>query len=69
MTERTVNFEPQIEVFTIVYDKEGNEINRLPGRVEISGRDYEDQLPIEYRQIEVATTLINVVRIERRGDK
>jgi len=60
-----LNFQPKVRRYTVVYDAEGNEIDRMEGAVVINGRDYADRLPIEYRQIEVQETLLNVFKVER----
>lgn len=63
---KTVDFEPQIKQMTIIYDKDGNEITTLDGIVSVKPKDYEDYLPVEYRQYKITTELLNVVRIEKQ---
>jgi len=62
MTE--IDFNPHTEYYTIVYNSDGEEIDRLKGRQFISGKDYIYHLPIEYRHIRITTEVLNVVTVE-----
>ena len=59
------DFVPHAEIHTIVYNKDGKEIERLEGRAEIKPKDYEDRLPITYHHVKVTTEILNVVKIEK----
>lgn len=57
-------FEPRKQQCTIVYDSQGNEIDRLDGFVDIHPQDYIEHLPIEYAHILMITQIVNCVKIE-----
>lgn len=50
---------------TVVYDRDGHEIDRMAGHVEISPKDYDGQLPIEYRYIETTVRTLCGFKVER----
>lgn len=60
-----IDFQPHTEYYTVISDGDGNEIERLDGKVNVRGKDYADLLPIECRYIAVTTELLNVIKIER----
>lgn len=68
MQKETIdNFnQPVIEKYTVIYDAEGNEIERLDGIVTINPKDYEQHLPITYRHIAITTELLSVIRIDKK---
>lgn len=68
MQKETIdNFnQPVTEKYTVVYDAESNEIERLDGIVAINPKDYERQLPITYRHIAITTELLSVIRIDKK---
>lgn len=63
----TEDFQPHKECIIIVYDRNGKEIDHFDGTKQINGSDYADRLPITYKQIEITTTVLNVVRIDAKG--
>lgn len=58
-------YQPVTMKYTIVYDSDGNEINRLDGHVAVSGKDYADRLPISYRHIIITTETITIATISK----
>ena len=58
-------YDPVTVTHTVIYNANGEEIDRLDGEVQIRPKDYEDQLPVEYRVIETTTRLITKARIEK----
>ena len=50
---------------TVVYDRDGHEIARMAGHVEVVAKDYDGQLPIEYRYIETTVRTICGFKVER----
>lgn len=65
-TMSNIDFEPKTEIYTAIYDAKGNEICRLEGAIMVNPKDYEEFLPIEYRHVKVVTTLLNVVRVDKK---
>lgn len=54
-------------IYTVVYDRYGNEIDRIIGHVEISGRMYEKHLPIRIEYISVI--IEGTTTIEKGGEE
>ena len=63
---KTTDFDHKTEDFTVIIDSKGNEIERMPGHVEIEGRDYAELLPVEYRHITVTTEVVCIKRIDKK---
>ena len=63
MTEK---FNPQKQKYTVIYDSQGNEIDRQEDFVEIKPKDYKEYLPIEYKYITITTEIISIIRIEKK---
>lgn len=66
--ENTDVFEPITDQFTEVYDAQGGLIDRLNGHVQITAKDYDEFMPIEYRHITITTQVTSVVKIEKGGE-
>jgi DNA-binding protein len=50
---------------TVVYNANGEEIDRKEGIVTINARDYADYLPVTYKQIKTTTEILNSIRLEK----
>ena len=60
------DFGTKTENLTVIIDAKGNEIERMPGHVEIEGRDYAELLPVECRHITVTTEVVSIKRIDKK---
>ena len=66
MDDKQINdFELHEEIHTVIYNADGEEIDRKEGRVTIKPKDYADRLPIICKQVKVTTELLNSYRIDK----
>ena len=49
--------------YTVVYNGQGEEINRMEGHVMVRAKDYADQLPIEVHH--VTTETVRIFKMEK----
>ena len=64
MTDKEL-FGPVTVYETVVYNGEGVEVDRLPGRGMVRPRDYAEQLPVEVRIVETTTRVLHSMMIEK----
>ncbi len=66
MTDQDV-FTETTDKFTEIYDAQGGMIDRLNGHVQVSAKEYDEFMPIEYRHITITTQVTSVVKVEKGG--
>ena len=62
-------FKPKTDQFTEIYDAQGGLVDRLNGHVQVTAKDYDEFMPMEYRHITITTEVTNVVRVEKGAAK
>lgn len=61
------DYDPHTNTETYVYDKDGVELDRFDGIVTVSGKDYDEYLPIEVVQKSTTIQILNVTHIYPKG--